>query len=263
MSPRSQARIRLVAAIAVAAAVAVVVAVVLLGRGKPRPTGTLAGPGGTIVSLGDSVPAGSQCDCRPFPDLLREDAMRRTGADTYLLNNADGGVTSTDVLAGISGDSSQVVTALRAATVVTVTVGANDFDEGAADTCDANLDCYGDRITSMQRNVAAIVTRIGELSGGKAKVLVTGYWGVFLDGTVGAARGPRYVRTARLLTQRVNAALAAAAESNSATFVDVDAAFTARVGADRTSLLASDGDHPNATGHRLIADALLAACRCA
>ena len=215
------------------------------------------------MSLGDSVAAGSQCDCRPFPDLIRDAAMRRTGADTYLLNDADGGVTSTDVLADIRRDASQAVTALRAATVVTVTVGANDFDEGAADGCDPNLDCYGDRIATMQNNVASIVTRIGGLSGGKAKVLVIGYWGVFLDGAAGAARGPQYVRTARLLTQRVNAALAAAAGSTSATYVDIDAAFTAQVGADRTSLLANDGDHPNATGHRVIADAVLAACRCA
>ncbi|MDQ1714713.1 MAG: hypothetical protein QOC60_658 [Frankiaceae bacterium] len=252
---------------AVAAAVgtvAIVVSGVLLLRDRsPVTQGVLGGPGGSIVSLGDSVPAGSQCDCRPFPGLVRDAVARRLAADTYVLNDAAGGLTSGDVLARISVDSSTTVTSLRSATAVTLTVGANDFDEGSATGCDENLACYGDRIDAMQRNVASIVTRVDQLSGGRAVVLVTGYWGVFRDGAVGAARGAQYVRTARLLTVRVNSALRAAATATSAVYVDVDAAFTASAGADRTSLLARDGDHPNAAGHRVIADALLAACHCA
>ena len=251
-----------VAAIVAGIAAIVIAGVLLLRHGSHSPLGVLGGPGGSIVSLGDSVAAGSQCGCRPFPELLRDEAARRRAADTYLLNDADGGLTSADVLAQIAAESSATAAALRSATLVTLTVGANDFDEGTAPACDENLACYGDRIDVVQRNVASIVTRVNQLSDGHALVLVTGYWGVFRDGSVGAAHGPGYVRTARALTERVNAALHAAATATSAVYVDVDAAFTATAGADRTGLLAPDGDHPNAAGHRVIADALIAACHC-
>ncbi len=64
---------------------------------------------------------------------------------------------------------------------------------------------------------------------------------------------------------QANDGLRAAAAAGGATYVDLDATFTTAAGAgnDRTSLLAADGDHPNAAGHRLIADALVAACGCA
>ena len=247
----------------VAAAVAIVVSVVvLMGRESHVAQGVLGGPGGSIVSLGDSVAAGDQCDCSPFPQLLRDAAAQRHAADTYLLNDADGGVTSADVVARISADSAPVAVALRSATLVILTVGANDFNEAATAGCDDTLTCYADQLSAMRRNVTSILARVTQLSGGHARVIVTGYWGVFLDGTVGAARGTHYVRTARALTERVNAALQAAAAASSAVYVDLDAAFTASAGPDHTALLAPDGDHPNAAGHRLIADTLLAVCQC-
>jgi lysophospholipase L1-like esterase len=49
-----------------------------------------------------------------------------------------------------------------------------------------------------------------------------------------------------------------AAPWDRATYVDLEAAFHSR-GTDVTGLLAGDGDHPNAAGHRLIARLLLRA----
>jgi hypothetical protein len=59
------------------------------------------------------------------------------------------------------------------------------------------------------------------------------------------------------LTVRTNAAIDAAARADDATYVDIYTPF--EDSADITSLLASDGDHPNAAGHALIARTLLAA----
>ena len=58
------------------------------------------------------------------------------------------------------------------------------------------------------------------------------------------------------LTRQVNAAIARAANSDDATYVDIYTPFE-RDGADVTTFLAPDGDHPNATGHALIARLLL------
>jgi len=88
---------------------------------------------------------------------------------------------------------------------------------------------------------------------------VTGYWNVFLDGAVGRARGAAYVTGSDALTRAVNAGIAAAAERTGATYVDVYRPFKGDGDVDCTPLLAADGDHPDARGHRVIAEALLAA----
>jgi lysophospholipase L1-like esterase len=90
-------------------------------------------------------------------------------------------------------------------------------------------------------------------------VLVTGYWNVFLDGPVGTAQGAEYVRDSSALTLQVNAVLAHEAASAGAVYVDLRGPFLAATGGssdDEGPLLASDGDHPSAQGHVVIAHAL-------
>jgi len=254
---------------AVVAAVIVVVAVIGVGivaaRSGARERGVAGGPAGTFVALGDSVPAGSSCGCVAYPELIRVAASVARGGDAYLLNAAGGGLTSGDVLAAVRDDDRAVVTALRRATTVFVTVGANDFGDDPAATCPAGGACDRRVADAVQRNVTDVLARIAQLSSGHARVFVTGYWGVFVDGAVAADRGTEFVTAARAVTLLANDALRAAATAGGATYVDLDAAFTSAAGPgnDRTSLLAADGDHPNAAGHRVIADALLAVCACA
>lgn len=189
--------------------VAVSVAVVVMRSSRPTERGTIGGRAGTFVALGDSVAAGSACSCLPFPELVREAASTARGGDAYLLNAAAGGVTSADVLASVRDDDTAVATALPRATVVLLTVGANDFPEALAAGCDAALACYGSRVAAMQTAVGGTIARIAELS--RARVVVTGYWSVFRDGAVADERGAAYVVTTRALTNRVNDALRAAA----------------------------------------------------
>jgi lysophospholipase L1-like esterase len=87
---------------------------------------------------------------------------------------------------------------------------------------------------------------------------MTGYWNVFLDGEVGAAKGPSYVTVTDALTREVNAAIDAAATAAGAGYVDLYTAFKGDGARDDTSLLAPDGDHPSASGQQQIAAAVLA-----
>jgi lysophospholipase L1-like esterase len=119
-------------------------------------------------------------------------------------------------------------------------------------------DCVRDRLASLRAHLATILAAIRTLRAGQpTSVLVTGYWNVFEDGKVARrAAGASGLRASIDLTRRVNSTISAVSRSAGARYVDLFAPFQRR-GADIDSLLAPDGDHPDAAGHRLIAAALL------
>ena len=95
-----------------------------------------------------------------------------------------------------------------------------------------------------------------------ARVLLTGYWNVFLDGTAARAKGTAqdYLHVADAVTREVNGEIRSAAAAHGSVFVDLFTPFRGADGRkDCTPLLAADGDHPDAAGHALIARTLLAA----
>lgn len=149
---------------------------------------------------------------------------------------------------------------LKAATLVTVTIGANDFDPARANdpTCGgpSNTDCYRSDIGALERTVHSVLERIRTLAPGQAKVLVTGYWNVFLDGDVGALQGATYQRTSDALTKKVNQVIQREVTLAGATYVDLYSSFKGSGDRDDTPLLADDGDHPNEAGQQVIADAV-------
>jgi acyl-CoA thioesterase-1 len=198
-----------------------------------------------IVTLGDSVPAGTACDCDPFPTTY----ARRVHAVSD--NLAVPGYTSADVLAQIPGVRSH----LAGADEVVLMVGANDL--AAAFDDDSSL---SDAADTMQQNVTASIKAIDAVR--VSTVLVLGYWNVVQDGQVGAASyGPSGVKRSLKATEYANRSLQAAAEQTRAVYISTDAAFHGADGTkDPTGLLAPDGDHPNAAGHAAIA-ALLPAFR--
>ncbi len=195
-------------------------------------------PRRTVVTLGDSVAAGSACDCEPFPDLYAH-SQRAASA-----NLAVPGFTSGDVLAQLPGDR----TALAAADEVLLMIGANDlaaaFDAG---------DPYSDAATTVRNQVMATITEIEQIH--PTRVIVLGYWNVVQDGQVGrAAYGEAGMRESARATAAANDALRAAAKGTGAIYVSTDVAFHGADGTlDPTALLAADGDHPDAAGHELIA----------
>ncbi len=221
----------------------------------PMLTGSRA-PGGppVVVTLGDSVPAGTSCDCDPFPDLYARD-LRPPGVS---VNDSQPGFTSADVR-GQLGDRT-VRAALDDASIVLIMIGANDvadaFDHDNTDTAG-----FQDAADTVEQNVDAIVTTIRGDRTPAPVVLVLGYWNVVKDGAVGLAEyGAAGEKSAVQATRITNAALRQAATDSGAHYVTTTPVFKGDSrDQDPTALLAADGDHPNAAGHMAIAQAVYAA----
>jgi lysophospholipase L1-like esterase len=216
--------------------------------------------GPVVVALGDSVPAGSACGCRNFVSDYGDLLARRTGHRVTVSNFAQGGAQTADVLAQLRQPA--VGDALGDATTVVLMVGANDFYRpfkrvraGAKKTTE-----YRATARRVQRNVETTIHQIRSLHAGPVTIVVLGYWNVVKDGRVGRhVYGAAGVRAAKSATGWANGALKAAARSGHAVYVSTYKAFRGANGhKDPTGLLAPDGDHPNAAGHRLLAQTVYA-----
>jgi lysophospholipase L1-like esterase len=213
-----------------------------------------------VVGLGDSVPAGSACGCTTYVDLVGRQAADRRGTTADVSNLAQGGLTTPGLLDQLKDGS--VKEKVAAADLVIITIGANDFDTGSvgSSSC-AGLYCFQSTLKQQKSQLDEVFDRVeGLLDDPDATVVATGYWNVFLDGDVAATRGAGYVRNSVALTRAENDQIKATAEQNGATYVDIFTPFKGSSGTrNDTSLLAADGDHPNAAGHRKIAATLEAA----
>lgn len=216
-----------------------------------------AATNGSMVSLGDSVPAGARCGCTAFPLQYAAEVARHTGRAVRMTNDAVSGATSTTVLRQLGTTS--VRSAVRASGTALVMVGANDFagaftrvlrHEQRADAA------FPPVATRVRTNVTRIIRILRQLHPG-IRVLVANYWNVVKDGRVGRlAYGAWGVQKAAQATTYADRALGWAAHDAGAILVSTYVPFKGVHGTiDPTSLLASDGDHPNARGHAVIARA--------
>ena len=208
----------------------------------------------SIVALGDSVPHGTNCDCRPYPALTADGLSTSTGQTVTATNDSVAGYTSSNVLNQVMTDPN-VIEHLRRADVVEVEVGANDVAYSSA--CGASVDCYTPKLPTAEKNLDAIVARVHDLTAGhKALVVLLDYWSVWLGGQYAAARGEAYVAAAEAMTDKVDGLIKSTANSTGSAYVDLRAAFKGPSYAyDETHYLSNDGDHPNAAGHQQIATA--------
>lgn len=209
----------------------------------------------SIVALGDSVPRGTNCDCRPYPPLSADDLAAAANRSVTATNDAVAGATSADVLRQLNSDDA-VINHVRTADGIEIEIGANDVSQSKS--CGTSVDCYAPRLPPLERNLAAILVRAHRLtSGHRLAVVLLDYWSVWLGGKYAAAQGPAYRNTAKELTDRVDATIKATASKSGAYYVDLRAAFKGPDYVyDETHFLASDGDHPNAAGHEQIAKAV-------
>jgi acyl-CoA thioesterase I len=209
-------------------------------------------PRGPVVALGDSVPAGTACGCTPFPALY----ARLLSADGRAIDLARPGATSDDVLSQVSLPATAAT--LRPATTVLLMVGANDVAAVFEDNRDPRA--YADATARVESNMRGTLKRIRMVVGTSATVVVLGYWNVVEDGDV--ARADYDLATtaeAARITDATNEAIRSAA-AGLARYLPTAAVFKGPTGdGDPTGLLAADGDHPNASGHRAIAAAIYAA----
>lgn len=123
-----------------------------------HPTGTLS-----VVVLGDSVPAGTACDCSGFGTLVADQLGSTQGRTVSVDNEAVPGSTSDDVVDQLQDDS--IRSAVASADLVIVETGANDFDTDAItdSDCTSAADCYGDQLTRTQAHIASISGALAQL----------------------------------------------------------------------------------------------------
>lgn len=247
-------RLGLVAAVAFAVSVALVA-----GPSWQTPA---SGGGERVVGLGDSVMAGTHCDCAgivaEYAATLRDD---RAAPGVAATNLAVPGATSTD-LVGQLRDDLLIRHAVAASGQVLIATGANDFYAAAAQFenggCDAA--CYRPVVEQVAGNLETALRTIGRLrASARQQVFVLDYWNIFLDGAVARQEEtPAFLAWSRAVSAALNARLVQVARTEGAIPVAVSAAFSA-TGADVTQLLAADGDHPNATGVHVIVRAIASA----
>jgi lysophospholipase L1-like esterase len=208
----------------------------------------------SIVALGDSVPRGTNCNCRPYPPLTADGLTASSGQKVTATNDSVAGFTTADVLQQLKSDRS-VLSQVRTAHAVEIEIGANDVEY--SNSCGTVVACYAPRVPPIRKNLAAIVGRVRDLtSGRKVLIVLLDYWSVWLGGQYAAAKGEAYVDAAKSLTDEVNDIIKSTAARTGSAYVDLRAAFKGpNYDYDETHYLSSDGDHPNAAGQRLIASA--------
>jgi lysophospholipase L1-like esterase len=213
----------------------------------------------TVVGIGDSVTAGSNCDCESFVGLYAADLASQRGVKTTSINSGRDGMTSSQLLESLTHPG-ELRDQVAKADIVLVTIGANDLTPlESQDFSGCGTTCFLPMVENVGHNVELIVAAAREAHPDHPPtVLVTNYWNVFQDGEVGAANGETYQHWSDLLTRAEDSKICEGAERGGATCVDLYAPFKADGSKDPTPLLAPDGDHPDAAGHQVIASALLA-----
>ena len=208
----------------------------------------------SLVALGDSVPRGTNCHCKPYPPLTAEQLTASSGRTVDTANDAVAGATTSTVLRQLASDGA-VIDHVRRADVIEIEIGANDVAYNS--DCGTAVDCYAAEIPTIRKNLDEIVARVHALtSGHEALVVLLDYWSVWLGGKYAAAKGEAYVAAAEQVTDDVNAVIESTAARSRSPYVDLRAAFKGPDYAyDETHYLAPDGDHPNAAGHKQIATA--------
>ena len=233
-----------------------------IGSPAPSREGTSAvRPPWSVVGLGDSVTAGSSCDCVPFVQRLAHLVATRDGRAATATNLGVPGLATGSLAAQLAQPGP--ARSVSAADTVVVTIGANDLgpleDRWERAGCDRT--CLAPAVASMARGLATDLARVKALGRADQRVEVTTYWNVFEDGDVAdRQRGPGFADWSDGVTLAANRAICQTARTFADACVDLHAPFLSADGTrDPTPLLSSDGDHPNAAGHDLIARTLLAA----
>ena len=216
-------------------------------------TGAGSAQSSSIVALGDSVPRGTNCDCTPYPPLTATGLSSTTGTKVTATNDSVAGYTTNNVLKQLTSNQ-DVIAHMKTADVVEIEIGANDV--GYSSKCGTNVDCYAPTVPTIEKNLASIVAHVHDLTAHKALVVLLDYWSVWLGGKYAKAKGEAYVAAAEEMTDRVNTVIKSTATKSGSSYVDLRAAFKGPdYSYDETHYLASDGDHPNAAGHKQIAQA--------
>lgn len=230
----------------------------VLSAGGAAFAGTTAAPAPMVVAFGDSVPYASHCGCPGFVGDYAMLAGNDVGLTPTVHNFSRPGSLSEDVLDQLQ--HRRVRRAVQTATTVLIMTGANDFTAPFNEVRDgaSEVDDYPPTAARVQTNVTTAIQQVQRLNP-QAHIVVLDYWAAMKDGAVARREySPAAQQAAQDATDAVNQALAAAVAATHVTYVSTLVAFKGPDGgADPTDLLAPDGDHPDAAGHQVIAQALI------
>lgn len=207
-----------------------------------------------VVGLGDSVMAGTACECSGPAHAFAQLMSRSLGRQITAVNLGVPGATTQSL--GRQLHAPKVSSRVRRADVVLLIIGANDLvpelDRYQSTGCGSS--CLDPAIHDMAARFNGLLDQIADERGGhRGTVLVADYWNVFRDGaTEREEYGAAQIRWSRLASRTANAAICRVARENGAVCADTYVPFFAHSG-DPDRYLASDGDHPNRAGVALIA----------
>lgn len=222
-------------------------------------TGPQASDPLTLVGLGDSVPAAATCGCTGYVELLGTALHAATGRPVVVHNDSQGGWATSDVEQDLR--VGKTAADLSHADVVTVEIGANDFDLGRVDdpACLPALasSCWADTMTGLSTGLTDIVSGIRDIdTNPDVQIALIGYWNVTVDGDVGAAQGQAFVAGSDALTRAVNTTIKTVATTTHCLYVDAYTPFKGDGSRNPTSSLLDDGDHLDAQGHTIMEKAV-------
>jgi lysophospholipase L1-like esterase len=216
----------------------------------------------TVVGIGDSVTSATVCRCVGFVESYAAHLSVAAGGPARAENLGAGGLTAAG-LRTLIREPGPTRTGVAEGDILLVTIGANDLTPLLSrwQRSGCSQACYSPAVDAVGADLSDILAAARSLRGNRpTRVLVTDYWNVFADGDVALdSDGPAYLRWSDELTRALNVSICNAARSAGATCVDLYAPFKGDGSRNPTSLLAGDGDHPNAAGNQVISAALLAA----
>ena len=204
----------------------------------------------TVVGLGDSIMAGTNCACDGPLTALADALERDHGVRPEVANLGVAGWTTDQLTRFVSTDA-DARTQLADADLVVVIIGANDlFRLGTAGTATANPAALPQDLATLSDRLGSTLAAVRATDDGTpARYLVTGYWDIL-------SRPDNADPRTAAATAAVNATIAEAAADAGMTYVDLAGPFG---DAGVAPLISDDGLHPNAEGVRVIGETLAGA----